>query len=143
MHDSMLKLAMKDAYNQQDLAQKAKLQVELFQKAQDFAKEVGIQEMKAKQFSHILNEATKRAQASRMMMFQAANQVRVLADRTLRAISPIKCVSPHCPPSLIPPHISNAISSNIYAMRQEINELSPYEPSQLVNSSQILDYTLP
>ena len=33
----MLKLAMKDAFNQQDLAQKAKLQVELFQKAQDFA----------------------------------------------------------------------------------------------------------
>jgi ABC-type lipoprotein release transport system permease subunit len=69
MHDSMLKMAMKDAYNQQDLAQKAKLQVDLFQKAQEFAKEVGIQEMKAKQYANILNEATRKAQYSRAMMF--------------------------------------------------------------------------
>jgi len=32
IHDSMLKLAMKDAFNQQDLAQKAKVQVDLFKK---------------------------------------------------------------------------------------------------------------
>ncbi len=70
MHDSMMKMAMKDAYNQQDLAQKAKLQVDLFQKAQEFAKEVGIQEMKAKQFANVLNEATRKAQYSRAMMFQ-------------------------------------------------------------------------
>lgn len=70
LHDSMLKLAMKDAYNQQDLAQKAKLQVDLFQKAQNFAKEVGLQEMKAKQFANLLNEATRKAQYSRAMMFQ-------------------------------------------------------------------------
>jgi ABC-type branched-subunit amino acid transport system ATPase component len=69
MHDNMLKLAMKDAYNQQDLAQKAKLQVDLFQKAQEYAKEVGIQEMKAKQFANILNDATRKAQYSRAMMF--------------------------------------------------------------------------
>jgi len=69
MHDNMLKLAMKDAYNQQDLAQKAKLQMDLFSKAQEFAKEVGIQEMKAKQYASILNEATRKAQYSRAMMF--------------------------------------------------------------------------
>lgn len=96
MHDNMMKLAMKDAYNQQDLAQKAKLQVDLFQKAQDFAKEVGIQEMKAKQFANILNEATRKAQYSRAMMFQAAAQVRILADQTLRAIQPMKCVGIRC-----------------------------------------------
>lgn len=60
---------MKDAYNQQDLAQKAKLQMDLFSKAQEFAKEVGIQEMKAKQYASILNEATRKAQYSRAMMF--------------------------------------------------------------------------
>ena len=69
MHDNMLKLAMKDAYNQQDLAQKAKLQVDLFQKAQEFAKVVGIQEMKAKQYANLLNDATRKAQYSRAMMF--------------------------------------------------------------------------
>jgi len=69
MHDNMLKLAMKDAFNQQDLARKAKLQVDLFQKAQEFAKEVGIQEMKAKQYANLLNENTKKAQYSRTMMF--------------------------------------------------------------------------
>lgn len=95
-HDSMLKMAMKDAFNQQDLAQKAKLQVELFQKAQDFAKEVGIQEMKAKQYARILNEATRKAQTSRAMMFQAASQVRLLADKTLRAITPMNCNGPRC-----------------------------------------------
>ncbi len=96
LHDNMMKLAMKDAYNQQDLAQKAKLQVDLFQKAQEFAKEVGIQEMKAKQFANILNEATRKAQYSRAMMFQAAAQVRILADQTLRAIQPMKCVGIRC-----------------------------------------------
>lgn len=63
-----MKLAMKDAYNQQDLTRKAKLQVDLFQKAQEYAKEVGIQEMKAKQYANILNEKTKKAQFSRSMM---------------------------------------------------------------------------
>lgn len=95
-HDSMLKMAMKDAFNQQDLAQKAKLQVELFQKAQDFAKEVGIQEMKAKQYARVLNEATRKAQISRAMMFQAASQVRFLADKTLKAITPMRCIGPKC-----------------------------------------------
>jgi hypothetical protein len=96
LHDNMLKLAMKDAYNQQDLAQKAKLQVDLFQKAQEFAKEVGLQEMKAKQFANILNDTTKKAQFARAMMFQAANQVRILADQTIRAIQPMKCLGPKC-----------------------------------------------
>ena len=96
LHDSMLKMAMKDAYNQQDLAQKAKLQVDLFQKAQEYAKEVGVQEMKAKQFANILNEATRKAQFSRAMMFQAATQVRVLADQTIRAIQPMKCIGQRC-----------------------------------------------
>ena len=73
MHDNMLKLAMKDAYNQQYLAQKAKLEVELFLKAQEFAKEVGIQEMKAKQYASILTEATRKAQYSRAMMFNVIN----------------------------------------------------------------------
>ena len=68
MHDNMLKMAMKEAYNQQDLTRNAKLQVDLFQKAQDYAKEVGIQEMKAKRYASILNEITKKAQNSRAMM---------------------------------------------------------------------------
>jgi len=96
LHDNMLKMAMKDAYNQQDLAQKAKLQVDLFQKAQEYAKEVGVQEMKAKQYANVLNEATRKAQYARAMMFQAANQVRLLADQTIRAISPMKCAGPKC-----------------------------------------------
>ena len=87
---------MKDAYNQQDLAQKAKLQVDLFQKAQEFAKEVGVQEMKAKQYANILNETTRKAQYARAMMFQAAAQVRILADQTLRAIQPMKCQGSGC-----------------------------------------------
>jgi hypothetical protein len=96
LHDNYLKMAMKDAYNQQDLAQKAKLQVDLFQKAQEFAKEVGVQEMKAKQYANLLNETTRKAQYARAMMFQAAAQVRVLADQTLRAIQPMKCQGPKC-----------------------------------------------
>jgi len=44
--------------------------VGLFQKAQEYAKEVGIQELKAKQYANVLNEATRRAQSTRMMMFQ-------------------------------------------------------------------------
>ncbi len=96
LHDNMLKMAMKDAYNQQDLAAKAKLQVDLFQKAQEYAKEVGVQEMKAKQFANVLNEATRKAQFSRAMMFQAAAQVRALADQTIRAISPMKCMGVAC-----------------------------------------------
>ena len=96
IHDNMLKMAMKDAYNQQDLAQKAKLQVDLFQKAQEYAKEVGVQEMKAKQFANVLNDSTRKAQYARAMMFQAAAQVRVLADQTLRAIQPMKCMGVKC-----------------------------------------------
>jgi hypothetical protein len=96
MHDNMLKMAMKDAFNQQDLAHKAKLQVDLFSKAQEFAKEVGIQEMKAKQFAAQLKDATRKAQYARALMFQSAAQVRMLADQTIRAIQPMKCVGPRC-----------------------------------------------
>ena len=60
---------MRDAFNQQDLARKAKLQVDMFQKAQDYAKQVGIQEMKAKQYANLLNDNTRKAQYSRTMMF--------------------------------------------------------------------------
>ena len=60
---------MRDASNQQDLIRKAKLQVDMFQKAQDYAKQVGIQEMKAKQYAHLLNDNTRKAQYSRTMMF--------------------------------------------------------------------------
>jgi hypothetical protein len=143
-HDSMLKLAMKDAYNQQDMAHKAKLQVELFQKAQEFAKEVGIQEMKAKQYAKILNESTRKAQLSRAMMFQAASQVRLLADRTLRAITPINCNGPHCAggmlnkavlsqptPNFMPSPsgelvlgpVQGGVESSLLTMRQKLNNL--------------------
>mmetsp|Transcript_1892 Transcript_1892/g.1929 ORF Transcript_1892/g.1929 Transcript_1892/m.1929 type:complete len:329 (+) Transcript_1892:11-997(+) len=123
-HDSMLKMAMKDAFNQQDLAQKAKLQVELFQKAQDFAKEVGIQEMKAKQYAKVLNEATRKAQISRAMMFQAASQVRLLADKTLRAITPMRCSGPKCGAALNP--VINAYNPQpaLNTIRQKLNTLS-------------------
>ncbi len=87
---------MKDAFNQQDLAHKAKLQVELFSKAQEFAKQVGIEEMKAKQYANQLNEATKKAQYARAMMFQTAAQVRMLADQTIQAIQPMRCIGPKC-----------------------------------------------
>ena len=142
-HDSMLKIAMKDAYNQQDLAHKAKLQVELFQKAQDFAKEVGIQEMKAKQYARILTEATRKAQVSRAMMFQAANQVRILADKTIRAITPMRCVGPHCSPSLNPNPMVQMAALNTHQNLQTINremtniERDPYtmESSNLINQN--------
>jgi len=87
---------MTDAYNQQDLAAKAKKQMDLFQKAQEYAKEAGIQEMKAKQFANLLNESTRKAQYSRAMMFQAASQIRILTDHTLRAIQPMKCMGTNC-----------------------------------------------
>lgn len=124
-HDAMLKMAMKDAFNQQDMAQKAKLQVELFQKAQDFAKEVGIQEMKAKQYAKILNEATRKAQIARAMMFQAASQVRLLADKTLRAITPMRCNGPHCGAALtsspaMTPYTPDLALLNI---KQKLNDL--------------------
>lgn len=72
LHDNMLKLAMKDALNQQAFAQKAKMQMDLFQKAQEYAKEAGIQEMKAKQSANSLNEATRKAQYARSLMFQVS-----------------------------------------------------------------------
>lgn len=124
-HDSMLKMAMKDAFNQQDLAQKAKLQVELFQKAQDFAKEVGIQEMKAKQYARILNEATRKAQISRAMMFQAASQVRYLADKTLKAITPMRCSGPRCGAALTQVALSgpNYPNQALMTIKQKINDL--------------------
>ena len=108
----MQKLAMKDAYNQQDLARKAKLQVDLFQKAQDFAKEVGIQEMKAKQFAQQLKETTDKAQKARMLMFQAATQARILSDRMISFISPSKCIGPNCPitQSLIPAQVERFVT---------------------------------
>jgi hypothetical protein len=102
MHDNMLKMAMKDAFNQQDLAHKAKLQVDLFQKAQEYAKDVGYKEMKAKQYANDLMEATRKAQYARAMMFQAAAQVRILADQTVRAIQPMKCVGPRCGAPMMP-----------------------------------------
>jgi hypothetical protein len=113
LHDNMMKMAMKDAYNQQDLAQKAKLQVDLFQKAQEFAKEVGIQEMKAKQYANILNEATRKAQYSRAMMFQAAAQVRMLADQTIKAIQPMKCIGIRCGVTAINTYPDNYVSPQI------------------------------
>ena len=70
LHDNNLRNAMKDAYDQQSFAQKAKLQVDLFEKAQQYAKEVGIQEIKAKNFARLLKDATKKAQMSRMLMFE-------------------------------------------------------------------------
>ena len=61
---------MKDAYNQADLANKAKMQVKLFQRAQDFAKEVGKEELKAKQYANLLKQLTLQAQNKRFMLFQ-------------------------------------------------------------------------
>lgn len=69
IHDSMMKMAMRDAFNQQNLVRKARLQVEMFQKAQEYARQVGIQEMKAKQYANLLNDNTRKAQYSRTMMF--------------------------------------------------------------------------
>lgn len=119
---------MKDAYNQQDLAQKAKLQVDLFQKAQEFAKEVGVQEMKAKQYANVLNETTKKAQFARAMMFQAASQVRVLADQTIRAIQPMKCLGSKCGVSVMNPSMTvtdmfpSIASANSFIFK-EVNNL--------------------
>lgn len=96
IHDSALKFAVKAAYDQQDLAQKAKKQVILFQKAQEFAKEAGIQELKAKQFATMLNEATKKAQMARIMMFKTASMVKALADQTFQAIQPVRCLGDRC-----------------------------------------------
>lgn len=121
----MLKLAMKDAYNQQDLAQKAKLQVDLFQKAQDFAKEVGLQEIKAKKYAKALNESTKKAQKSRLIMFSAANKARILAGKAINALSSdVNCGSNgiNCPPSLIPHNYFNNVFSNFNKINEFDNQ---------------------
>ena len=105
LHDNNLRNAMKDAYDQQSYAQKAKLQVDLFEKAQQYAKQVGIQEMKAKNFARILKNVTKKAQMSRMLMFevynkyyfaQAATKVKILAEQTFGAVQPIECKGERC-----------------------------------------------
>ena len=44
----------------------------------------------------MLNEATKKAQMARIMMFKTASLVRDLADRTYQAIQPIRCVGIQC-----------------------------------------------
>ena len=96
LHDNNLRNAMKDAYDQQSYTQKAKLQVDLFEKAQKFAKEVGIQEMKAKNYARLLKDATKKAQLSRMLMFEAATKVKLLAEQTFGAVQPIECRGERC-----------------------------------------------
>lgn len=153
-HDTMLRLAMKDAFNQQDMAQKAKLQVELFQKAQNFAKEVGIQEMKAKQYAKILNEATRKAQISRAMMFQAASQVRLLADKTLRAISPMRCNGPRCgaminqnfipaPTAFNNPGIISGpvdgVQQHLYEIKQKLNTLEQLNSPVVVGGGNMMN----
>jgi len=49
---------------------------------------------------------------------KAANQVRMLADQTLRAIQPINCSGPKCPSSMIP------VNSMVPAI-QEIDMMVP------------------
>ncbi len=115
---------MKDAYNQQDLAHKAKLEVELFQKAQDFAKEVGIQELKAKQFAKKLKESTDRAQKSRMIMFQAASQAKILSERLIKFISPVRCKGAQCPPSIIPPQVESFLNQNSMSYMNKLDQFN-------------------
>jgi hypothetical protein len=132
----MQKLAMKDAYNQQDLARKAKLQVDLFQKAQDFAKEVGIQEMKAKQYAQQLKETTDKAQKARMLMFQAATQARILSDRMISFISPSKCIGINCPPtqSLIPAQVERYVTqASISNMSNKFDDFNQTSPQNIYN----------
>ena len=93
IHDSMMRMAMKDAYAQQEMANKAKMQLELFQKAQDYAKEIGIQELKAKQYANEVNEYTKKAQYARSMMFQTATQIKMLSEKTAKMISPLGAIT--------------------------------------------------
>lgn len=93
IHDSMMRMAMKDAYAQQEMANKAKMQLELFQKAQDYAKEIGIQELKAKQYANEVNEYTKKAQYARSMMFQTAAQIKMLSEKTAKMISPLGAIT--------------------------------------------------
>jgi hypothetical protein len=122
VHDNMLKMAMKDAYNQQDLAEKAKLQVDLFQKAQEYAKEVGMQEVKAKQFANQLNDSTKKAQYARAMMFQSASQVRMLIDQTVKNLQPIQCNGPNCkvePQMMIPEDFTKLGDFNNFIFKEK------------------------
>ena len=93
IHDSMMRMAMKDAYAQQEMANKAKMQLDLFQKAQDYAKEIGIQELKAKQYANEVNEYTKKAQYARSMMFQTAAQIKMLSEQTAKMISPLGAIT--------------------------------------------------
>ena len=89
----MMRMAMKDAYAQQEMANKAKMQLDLFQKAQDYAKEIGIQELKAKQYANEVNEYTKKAQYARSMMFQTAAQIKMLSEKTAKMISPLGAIT--------------------------------------------------
>ena len=93
IHDSMMRMAMKDAYAQQEMANKAKMQLDLFQKAQDYAKEIGIQELKAKQYANEVNEYTKKAQYARSMMSQAAALIIMLSEKTAKMISPLGAIT--------------------------------------------------
>jgi len=111
LHDNNLRNAMKDAYDQQSYAQKAKLQVDLFEKAQKYAKEVGVQELRAKNFARLLKEATKRAQLSRMLMFEAATKVKILAEQTFGAVQPIECKGERCSDFI---HIDNDFGERNY-----------------------------
>ena len=75
------------------MANKAKMQLDLFQKAQDYAKEIGIQELKAKQYANEVNEYTKKAQYARSMMFQTAAQIKMLSEKTAKMISPLGAIT--------------------------------------------------
>jgi hypothetical protein len=86
IHDSMMKLAMKDAYAQQELANKARMQMELFQKAQEYAKEIGIQELKAKQYANEVNLLTQKAQFARGVMFNAFKQIKEIEEHIMKGV---------------------------------------------------------
>ncbi len=79
LHNQEMQNAIIAARAQQNFADKAKiqvqkgnklLQVKLFQDAQDYAREVGKYELKAKQYSHIIKDMTQKAQVKRHLLLQ-------------------------------------------------------------------------
>ena len=104
LNDSAFNLQpiLSDSETQQNLANKAKLQVELFQKAQEFAKETAVQELKARDAELKLKEATKNAAISRSELFKNTDLLRVYAENTLNSITPLKCKGGKCGAALNP-----------------------------------------
>jgi len=58
----------------------------LFSKAQSYAKEIGIQELKAKQYANLLKQLTQKAQNKRLMLFQVKYNIKIIIKYKYRKL---------------------------------------------------------